>query len=137
MATAKKSAPTITLYQFSLAVSLVLSLLVLSFKKYFLFIPNFGLNSFALPLLQIFSGIGWIILILFPPFYFRYINSKIDKKFLLISILIWPVATFLIKIALFVQTGSWFLSYLSAYPIFIFMEILAPAIYIWIYRNIK
>jgi hypothetical protein len=38
---------------------------------------------------------------------------------------------------LFVQTGSWFLSYLSAYPIFIFMEILAPATYIWIYRNIK
>jgi hypothetical protein len=123
----------------SLVISLVLALLVLSFKNYFFFLPVFAGSNNLISLFQIFSTFGWVTLIVFPPvFMYRVVdwNRKTSVVFLAL-VLLWPISTIIIKILSFITWNVWLVSYLSTYPVFFFMDFFAPLIYVlvWNYKK--
>ena len=113
-------------------VSVVYALTILTFPKFFLFNPlEYG--STVLGYLQVVSTIGWLLIIFVAPFlYKRIVDRKSEISiYFLVSVLLWPLSTLVIRIFIFAVTGQVTLVYLQQYPIFIFTEIVAPIAYVF------
>ncbi len=121
----------------SYAISSLLVLVTLTFLGFFFTDPlQYGLTALAVT--QFISQFFWLVLIVVPPVLisFRSWNPLIKTVFL-VAVLAWPVVLIVIRALLLIQTGDAYLSYLVAYPIFIFTDLLVPVIYvfIWIQRG--
>lgn len=123
------------LLEASLLLSVVVFLTILSFPHFFFFLPNFSGGNALLASVQSLSQLGWIVFIFVPPFLVMQIREKkaLNKRLFFISVLLWPISTLIIKLVLLVQTKNLFLDYLTSFPIFLFLEFLAPAVYLYLY----
>lgn len=113
--------------------------LTLSFKSYFYFVPRFSSHFYVIPALQVFAFFGWIALIIAPTLFFW--NSKSWRRAksvgLLISVLLWPVSIFLIKIVELIQFHNAYMQYWAKYPVFILMDIALPLFYVLLWRSVR
>ena len=126
------------LLEVSFFISSVVFLTILSFPHFFFFIPNFSTGNVFLASIQSFSQIGWIIFLILPPLLL--VSNKNSKRYsskiFLFSVLLWPTSTLLIKLVLLIQTKNLYLEYMVSFPIFLFLELIAPAIYIYLHLRI-
>lgn len=118
----------------SLMVSVVLLLTVLSFPSYFFFIPGVPDGFTIFSFMQLFSAAGWFLLIVVPPlmFGFSHISTwgHVRSTIFLISVLLWTASTVLIQVVTLALYGEVWLEYLLVYPIFLFMSLGAPVLYV-------
>jgi hypothetical protein len=121
----------------SLVITVVLALTVLSYRDWFFFVPIVGNGLNVISVLQVFSAIGWVSLILVPPFMIWQQRgfAGVRKVIFLASALLWPVATILIAFATYITLGKFYLDYLKDSPIFLFMDLLAPGYYLMYWRS--
>lgn len=120
-------------FRLSIVISTVLFLVTLTFKSYFYFVP-FQAGVSLLSILQALTLIGWVLLVAAPPLFFASEYRWTSKKYYLFlaSVLLWTATTFAIKINTLITFGQIFAGYLTTYPVMIFFEWIAPAIYAYI-----
>jgi hypothetical protein len=126
-------------FEFSLITSVFLFLVVLSFREYFFFLPNFSRPQKLIALTQIFTTMGWILLIVAPPILLNKSQrlSRFNSLLFLLSALIWPISTLTIKVLNYYYFESMFLDYLGNHPVFLLFEYVVPAIYVYMWRNAR
>ena len=124
-------------FRFSLLTSIYLFFIVLSFREYFFFLPNFSRPQTLIALTQIFTTIGWVALILAPPILLRKMQAMNKSKSLLflVSVLIWPLSTLTIKALNYYYFKALYIDYLGIHPLFILFEYVIPALYIYMWRG--
>lgn len=126
-------------FELSLLTSLYLFLVVISFRNYFFFLPNFSRSEKPIAFTQVMTTIGWVALISIPPLLLR--NSQRWGKFysftFLATALIWPLSTLTIKLLNLIYFGTPYVGYLSAHPLFLLMEFAVPAFYIYLWVKIR
>ena len=119
----------------SILCSIFSAFIVLSFREYFFFIPNFSRPYPVIALVQGLTAIGWISLITLPPL--ALLNwSRLDRfgsAMLLIGALVWPFSTLLIKVLNLIFYGNPFIGYLGDHPLFLLMEYAIPGLYLYIW----
>jgi len=117
--------------------SLYTFFIVLSFREYFFFIPDFSRPHPEIAYVQVFTALGWIFLILLPPL--ALVNwSKWGKgapKLILLGALLWPLSTLTIKALNFLHYGDPFVGYLGEHPLFLVMEYGIPILYLYIWKQ--
>ena len=111
--------------------------IVISFREYFLFLPNFSRTHQIIAYVQVLTALGWILLIIVPPIVLlRWSDlGKLGPILLLISALIWPISTILIKILNLSFYGNPYMGYMKDRPLFVLMEYLIPGFYLYIWRK--
>lgn len=118
----------------AIIVSVVLLLTVLSFPTYFFFIPGVPDGFTIFSFVQLFSTLGWVLLILVPPIMFGFSHvsrwGHVRSTLFMISVLLWTVSTLTIQIIALALYGEVWLEYMLVFPIFIFMTVGAPALYV-------
>lgn len=121
------------LFMLSLAASVIGALAILSFPRYFFYVPfSSGINTGSV--LAFMTMIGWISLLLAPPLFvgLTVMWSKRRSYWLMASVLLYPVATVMVKISSLVLYGEIWAEYLVTYPILFFLEWLLPAAYVYL-----
>ena len=121
------------IFKVSIAASLVSALSIIGLKQYFIYIP-FANGVDFLSILGFLALIGWIFLVLLPPIFLANTETwSITKNlFFLVSVSLWTLATLSVKIYTLFAMGRIWAEYLLTYPIFIFLEWLLPAFYIFV-----
>ena len=111
--------------------------IVISFRQYFFFVPNFDRPHSIIAFVQVLTALGWILLIIVPPFVLLKWSDlgKSGPFLLLISALIWPISTVLIKILNLSFYGNPYMGYMKDHPLFVLMEYLIPGFYLYIWRK--
>jgi hypothetical protein len=128
----------VSLFWFSLTTSVFLFFVVISFRNYFFFVPNFSRAEKPIAFVQAMTTAGWIALIVVPPLLLRSQQkwSKFSSSLFLFASLLWPVSTLMIKILNTLYFESPYSDYLAAHPIFILMEYVIPIFYLYVwFRN--
>lgn len=119
--------------QLSLAASVIGVLTIFSFPNFFLYVPfSTGINTVTV--LGFLTMLGWISLLVSPPLLIG-LSRRWSKKrsvWLIISVLLYPLATVLVKISSLIVYGEIWANYLVSYPILIFLEWLLPAAYVFL-----
>lgn len=114
--------------------SAVILLTVLSFPNYFFFIPGVPDGFTVFSFIQLFSSAGWFLLIVVPPIMFGFSHisqwGHVRSTLFFISVLLWTVSTLIIQIIALALYGEIWLEYMIVYPIFFFMSLGAPFIYV-------
>ena len=117
----------------SITISVVFLLVVLTYQNFY-FINPFAAITPWLAFEQLLSTIGWVLFIVAMPVLQLLSNRhRVFQPLGLISFALYPVALILIHLSLWVTTGNAFVSYLGIYPIFFFTDIIAPAIYLFMW----
>jgi hypothetical protein len=121
----------------SILTSIYILFIVLSFREYFFFIPNFSRPYPVIAYVQVLTAIGWIFLILLPPFALlkRSTWSRSASSLILIGALIWPFSTLVIKVLNLAYYGNPFIGYLGDHPLFLLMEYGIPGLYLYIWKR--
>jgi hypothetical protein len=124
-------------FRFSLLTSIYLLFIVLSFREYFFFLPNFSRPQTLIALTQIFTTIGWIALIVAPPTLLRksQVMGRAKSLLFLASVLIWPLSTMIIKVLNYYYFDAPYIDYLGVHPLFILFEYVIPAVYVFMWRK--
>lgn len=124
-------------FRFSLLTSIYLLFIVLSFREYFFFLPNFSRPQTLIALTQIFTTIGWIALIVAPPVLLRksQVIGRAKSLLFLASVLIWPLSTMTIKVLNYYYFDAPYIDYLGVHPLFILFEYVIPAVYVFMWRK--
>ena len=124
-------------FRFSLLTSIYLLFIVLSFREYFFFLPNFSRPQTLIALTQIFTTIGWIALIVAPPVLLRksQVMGRAKSLLFLASVLIWPLSTMIIKALNYFYFDAPYIDYLGVHPLFILFEYVIPAVYVFMWRK--
>jgi len=78
---------------------------------------------------QIFSSLGWVLYSVFPLVFawVTQLNGKSTKMLYMISVVLWPLAIFVIQITLIFYGGG-FYAYLGKHPIFALNDVIAPLV---------
>lgn len=121
-------------FRVSLYASLITTLVVLSFRDYFLFVP-FANGFTYLSFLGALSMLGWILLIAVPPMLLANKDARWSgsRKWLFIfASSLWTFATLLIKIYGLATTGQLWANYLIVYPVMFFVEWILPIYYVFL-----
>ena len=121
----------------SVFTSIYILFIVLSFRGYFFFLPNFSRTHQIIAYVQVFTTLGWIFLILLPPIaLWKWSDwGKFGPSLLLIGALWWPVSTLAIKLLNFSFDGNPYVAYLVERPIFLLMEYIIPGFYLYVWRK--
>jgi len=121
----------------SVLTSIYIVFIVLSFREYFFFIPNFSRPYPVIAFVQVLTALGWISLIALPPL--ALLNwsrlGRLSSTMLLIGALIWPLSTLTIKALYLSFYGNPFIGYIGDHPLFLLMEYGIPALYLYIWRQ--
>ena len=107
-------------------------MVVLSFRDYFLFVP-FKNGVDFLSVMGALSIVGWVLLILGPPFLLanRTVPWGNSRVWLLIATsTLWTFSTLLIKIYGLIAFGQFWGTYLIYYPILFLVEWVLPIFYV-------
>ncbi len=121
----------------SVLTSIYLVFIVLSFRDYFFFVPNFSRPYPVIAFVQVLTALGWISLITLPPLALL-IWSRLGRHgstILLIGALIWPLSTLTIKALYLSFYGNPYVGYMGDHPLFLLMEYGIPALYLYIWRQ--
>ena len=111
--------------------SVMFFFITLSFQAFFYFLPDMAAGDVR-PLLLVLYQIAWPIAIVVPPLVIARRNqlggtwTKGLSSLFLVSVLLWPVITLLIKIRSLAAFGQVPLEYWGLYPVFILLEIIWP-----------
>jgi hypothetical protein len=121
----------------SILTSIYIVFIVLSFREYFFFTPNFSRPYPVIAFVQLLTALGWISLIALPPL--ALLNwprlGRHASSMLLIGALVWPLSTLAIKGLNLWFYGNPFIGYLGDHPIFLLMEYGFPALYLYVWRQ--
>jgi hypothetical protein len=117
---------------------LVFWLVIATFPNFFFINPQNQLDPLRRAEL-IFSSIGWILISTFAPIclliYSRGRHGAI--KFLPVTALVWPISLVTAQITSYVQTGYFYLEYLTQFPIFVFTDIALPILILIIWVDLR
>ena len=121
----------LTIFFVSLILSIASASIVLSFRKFFFYVPFAGGFGFRETFAFI-ALLGWIALVVIPPLLLRRIERWSDLKtgLLIGAASLYTLATLAIKVNNTVLYGDPFVLYLVNYPALFFLEWLLPAFYI-------
>jgi hypothetical protein len=121
----------------SVLTSIYIVFIILSFREYFFFIPNFSRPYPVIAFVQVLTALGWISLIALPPL--ALLNwsrlGRLSSTMLLIGALVWPLSTLTIKALYLSFYGNPFIGYIGDHPLFLLMEYGIPALYLYIWRH--
>ena len=125
-----------TFSSLSVFTSIYILFIVLSFREYFFFVPDFSRPYPEIAFVQVFTALGWIFLILLPPLALANWSSwsKGAPRLILLGALLWPLSTLTIKGLYFVHYGNPSVGYLREHPLFLLMEYGIPALYLYIWK---
>jgi hypothetical protein len=116
--------------------SIVFFFITLTFPNYFYFLPSAQDQDIRPLLLGLYLG-AWPLAVILPPFILIFVKKTGFTRFLatmyLLSVLLWPVITLLIKIRSLIAYGTASTEYWGLYPIFILLEILWPISVVIVY----
>jgi hypothetical protein len=117
--------------QLSLIVSSALALHVLTFPDLFLLDLFSSPRSTILTVAQSASMVGWIVLIFAPPVLIavRLLMWRRFSFYLTVTASILPVGLVLVRIAHSMFTGDLARNYYLSFPIFLFSDLVVPALY--------
>ena len=111
--------------------------IVLSFREFFFFIPNFSRPYPVIAFVQVLTALGWIALVALPPL--ALLNwsrlGRLAPAMVLIGALVWPISTLMIKALYLAFYGNPFMGYLGEHPLFLLMEYGIPAMYLYILKE--
>jgi hypothetical protein len=116
--------------------SVYILFIVLSFRDYFFFVPDFSRPYPEIAFVQVFTALGWIFLIVLPPLALANWSSwsKGAPRLILLGALLWPLSTLTIKALNLVHYENAFVGYLGEHPLFLVMEFGVPALYLYIWK---
>ncbi len=121
----------------SVLTSIYIIFIVLSFREYFFFIPNFSRPYPVIAFVQVLTTLGWISLIILPPL--ALLNwprlGRYGSSILLFGALIWQFSTLTIKALYLTFYANPFIGYLGDHPLFLLMEYGIPTLYLYIWRH--
>ncbi len=123
----------VDIFKISLGLSVISSLIILSFRDYFLYVPfQGGFNLFSF--LGFTALIGWICLVLLPPVFFLDTKSWNSTKYIgfFVAVTLFTVSTLGVKIYSLATLGTIFADYLVLYPALFFIEWMLPIFYIFV-----
>lgn len=133
--TAAESKPNFSMLSFLTA--LYTLFIVLSFREYFFFVPDFSRPHPEIAFVQVFTALGWIFLIVLPPLALANWSkwSRGAPMLILLGALLWPLSTLTIKALNLFHYGNPYVGYLGEHPLFLVMEYGIPALYLYIWRK--
>jgi hypothetical protein len=134
-ATAAGTKPNFSMLSFF--TSLYTLFIVLSFREYFFFIPDFSRPHPEIAFVQVFTALGWIFLIVLPPLALTNWSkwNRGAPRLILLGALLWPLSTLTIKALNLFHFGNPYVGYLGEHPLFLVMEYGIPALYLYIWRQ--
>ena len=123
-------------FMLSFLTSVYILFIVLSFRDYFFFVPDFSRPYPEIAFVQVFTALGWIFLIVLPPLALAKWSSwsKAAPRLILLGALLWPLSTLTIKALNLAHYKNAFAGYLGEHPLFLVMEFGVPALYLYIWR---
>ena len=135
----------IKLTRLDYVVALISCMIFLSFWLVIATFPNF---YFVNPSAQIdpvrrfelvLSTLGWIFISTISPLSLMIYSFGYHKavKFLPLTGLLWPISLVISQVTSYVQTGYFYLEYLSNFPIFIYTDLVLPVLIMFIWLDIK
>ena len=85
------------------------------------------------------STVAWVLLAVGPIAIVWAFRAGDDYvlRYLPVAALAWPVSVLVIHLTLKYQAGDWYFDYLTNYPAFLITDILAPAVYLWVWRRLS
>ena len=120
---------------FSIVISLVFLLEVLTFKDFFFLNPA-DADSVLIALQRTIFGLGWVSFLFLTPLTLSLsMTTRLRNTLFLVSWAIWPFSLAFIHLTSLVIDQNLYLDYLINYPIFIFTDVLAPCFYFWVWYN--
>jgi hypothetical protein len=121
----------------SLFTSLYTLFIVLSFREYFFFVPDFSRPHPEIAFVQVFTALGWIFLIVLPPLALVKWSKwrRGAPRLILLGALLWPLSTLTIKALYLFHYGNPYVGYLGEHPLFLVMEYGIPALYLYIWKQ--
>ena len=121
----------------SVLTSIYSAFIILSFRDFFFFVPNFSRPYPVIAFVQIFTTLGWIALIILPPYVLTNWSrlGRLAPALLLTGALIWPISTLMIKALYLTFYGNPFVGYLGEHPLFLLMEYGIPVMYLYILKE--
>jgi hypothetical protein len=133
--TAAGSKPNFSMLSFF--TSLYTLFIVLSFREYFFFVPDFSRPHPEIAFVQVFTALGWIFLIVLPPLALANWSkwTRGAPRLILLGALLWPLSTLTIKALNLFHYGNPYVGYLGEHPLFLVMEYGIPALYMYIWRK--
>jgi hypothetical protein len=113
-------------------------LVYLNYPGFFIWNPLTANETF-LGFLQVASSIAWVIATFVPSIFWIVGSSFSSARSVayLATSLLWPSVISTLHIYLFFTSGNANLSYLFNFPIFIFTDIIAPIIYVQMWRKFR
>lgn len=116
----------------SVFMSVIGATIVLSFQRFFLFVPFSGQVAWFRELFAFLSQVGWVLLLVVPPLLLRKVDAwSIAKTSALIaSATLYPASLLVLKIYFLVSFGDTYAVYLVNFPALFFLEWLLPAFYV-------
>ena len=128
----------VDVFKVSLAASVVTLFIILSFQRYFFYIP-FQNGFDVLSTFGFTAILGWVSLVVAPPLLLWKSETWTKQKnvIFLISVLLWTASTVGIKIYTLSTVGQVFAEYLVLYPVLFFMEWLLPGYYFLLARTLR
>ncbi len=113
-------------------------LIVATFPKFFLVNPGNQTDPLRRAELLL-STTGWLLLSTIAPLilfiYSRGTHRAI--KFLPITALVWPISLTISQFTSYIQTGYFYLEYLTKFPIFIYTDIVLPILVLIIWMDLR
>ena len=133
----KVAGPKTNFSTLSFVTSMYTLFIVLSFREFFFFVPDFSRPHPEIAVVQVFTALGWIFLIVLPPL--ALVNwstwSRSAPRLILVGALLWPLSTLAIKGLYLLHYGNPYVGYLGEHPLFLLMEYGIPALYLYIWKQ--
>ena len=123
----------LNIFETSLGLSVLTTLVILSFPSYFLYLPfQDGISLFSV--LGFTALLGWIFLIVLPPVFLAGpAGWRIKKTIGFIAVVsLYTLSTLGVKIVSLISLGTFYAQYLIIYPVLIFIEWLLPIFYVYV-----
>lgn len=104
------------------------------------FFPDPSTSATVLRSLELgFSTVAWVLLLVGPIsilFAFR-AGDDFVLNYLPYAALAWPASILVIQLSLRAQTGAWYFGYLVDTPVFLITDVLAPALYVYLWKQLE
>jgi hypothetical protein len=113
-------------------------LIVATFPKFFLVNPGNQSDPLRRAELAL-STVGWLLLSTIAPlilFIYSRGNHRVIKL-LPITALVWPISLVISQLTSYIQSGYFYLEYLTKFPIFIFTDIILPILVMIVWIDLR
>ncbi len=113
-------------------------LIVATFPKFFLINPQNQVDPLRRAELLL-STTGWILLSTATPLILFIYSRGVHRviMFLPFTALVWPISLVISQVTSYIQTGYFYLEYLTQFPIFIYTDIILPILVLIIWVDLR